>query len=151
MTEPARSLLTTIHIFAGLAEDVIDSLSDVCQERRAEAGEIILRQMEVGREMFVMAEGEVEIVRNLGTPDELLLATLGPGEFFGEMCILECMPRSATVRATVPTRLYSLRNTDLLRLFQRWPDQYGILMLNIARDLCRRLRGLQENFAARSC
>ena len=58
------------------------------------------------------------------------------------------MPRAATVRAIEPTELYVLRNSDLLKLFRRWPDQYAILMLNISRDLCRRLRKVHAQLCA---
>ncbi len=151
MGQSVRSLLLPIHIFAGLDEKVMDSLAGVCKERHADAGDVILSQGAVGREMFVIAQGEVEIIKHLGFPEEIVLAKMGAGEFFGEMCIIDCMPRAATVRASRPTDLYSLKNTDLLQLFQRWPDQYAVLILNIARDLCRRLRSLHELFAARSC
>src|SRR5215210_1486218 len=151
MAERSRSLLSAIHIFAGLDEEVMASLREACREHHVEQGETILSQDAIGTEMFVIKRGEVEIIKNCGGPAEIVLAKLGEGEFFGEMCIIECMPRSATVRASERTELYSLRNTDLLKLFRRWPDQYGILMLNIARDLCRRLRSLHELFGARSC
>ena len=148
MAKCNRHLLSTIHIFAGLDEEVMDSLTEASHERHAEAGEIIVSQDAVASDMFAIAEGEVEgeveVIKHLGTPKEITLAKMGPGEFFGEMCIFECMPRAATVRACQPTELYSLRNMDLLRLFRRWPDQYAILMLNISRDLCRRLRAIHE-------
>lgn len=126
----------------------MDLLAEACHERQAAAGEIVVEQDAVASEMFVIATGKVEVIKHLGAPGEIVLATMGPGEFFGEMCIVECMPRAATVRALEPTELYSLRNSDLLHLFHRWPDQYAILMLNISRDLCRRLRGLHDLFCS---
>jgi CRP-like cAMP-binding protein len=92
----------------------------------------------------LIGSGTFQVIKHPGTPQEKLLATLGPGEFFGEMCIIECMPRAATVRVIEAGVLYSLNSGDLLRIFKQWPDQYAILMLNIARDLCRRLRALHE-------
>lgn len=142
--ETTRSLLATIHIFAGLDDVVMDSLAVSCRKFHAEAGQVVVEQEAVASEMFVIVQGKVEVTKHSGSGDEVMLATMGPGDFFGEMCILECMPRAATVRALEPTELYVLRNGDLLKLFRRWPDQYAILMLNISRDLCRRLRSVHE-------
>jgi CRP-like cAMP-binding protein len=64
------------------------------------------------------------------------------------MSIIECVARSASVRAVEDTFLFSLKGTDLYRLFQRHPDQYAIVILNIARDLSRRLRAIDEKFSA---
>jgi CRP/FNR family transcriptional regulator, cyclic AMP receptor protein len=79
---------------------------------------------------------------------ETVLAVLGPQDFLGEMSIIECVARSASVRAVEDTSLFALRGTDLYRLFQHHPDQYAIVILNIARDLSRRLRAIDEKFSA---
>jgi hypothetical protein len=65
----------------------------------------------------------------------------------GEMSIIECVTRSASLRALEKTSLFGLRSIDLYRLFQRRPDQYAIVILNIARDLSRRLRALDEKYS----
>lgn len=142
--ESNHSLLATIHIFAGLNDAVVECLAASCRNLQAEAGQIIVEQGSVANEMFVIVRGKVEVIKHRGSPAEILLEKMGAGEFFGEMCILECMPRAATVRALEHTELYVLRNSDLLKLFRRWPDQYAILILNISRDLCRRLRRVHD-------
>lgn len=139
-----RRLLGTIHIFAGLDDAVMDSLVLSCRKLEVKPGQIVVDQGAVASEMFVIVRGRVEVIKHPGTSKEIVLATMGPGEFFGEMCILECMPRAATVRTLEATELHVLRNGDLLKLFRRWPEQYAILMLNISRDLCRRLRAVHE-------
>lgn len=139
-----RRLLGTIHIFAGLDDAVMDSLVLSCRKLEVKSGQIVVDQGAVASEMFVIVRGKIEIIKHPGTSKEIVLATMGPGEFFGEMCILECMPRAATVRTLEATELHVLRNGDLLKLFRRWPAQYAILLLNISRDLCRRLRTVHE-------
>jgi len=78
------------------------------------------------------------------------LARLGPHDFFGEMCILETLPRSASVQAITDTTAFALSSLDFLYLYEKLPAEYGILVLNLARDLSRRIRHLDEEFAARS-
>jgi len=90
----------------------------------------------------------VEVVKNLAQPHETILAALRPKDFLGEMSIIECVARSASVRAVEDTSLFALKGTDLYRLFKRYPDQYAIVILNIARDLSRRLRAIDEKFSA---
>jgi CRP/FNR family transcriptional regulator, cyclic AMP receptor protein len=62
--------------------------------------------------------------------------------------MIECVKRSASLRAAEPATLFALKGTDLYRLYRHQPDQYAIVILNIARDLSRRLRSIDEKFAA---
>lgn len=140
--------LAGIHIFAGLRDEVLESLAQRCTEIRAEQGDMIVEENVMGREMYLIAEGSVRIVSQLGLPSETVLAELGAGDFFGEMSVIECSRRSASGIATEPSVLYALSNTEIHALFKRWPDQFSILILNISRDLCRRLRAMNKLFAA---
>jgi CRP-like cAMP-binding protein len=146
--ETSKDLLRKIHIFAGLTDEVIDELAALCQPVHAAPGHAIIDEKVMGREMYVIAAGRVRIVRGAGSPEQVVLAELSAGDFFGEMCVIECVPRSASVHAEDESLLYSLSSSDIHRLFKRWPDQCAILLLNIARDLCRRLRMMDEKFAA---
>lgn len=146
--KPAKKMIEGMHIFAGLSGKAIAALTARTLESKAGKGEIVVREGTPGREMFLIGRGRVEVVKAAGSPQEVALARLGAGDFFGEMSIIECRPRSASIRALEPTVLYSLKCDDLLRLFHEWPDQYGILIFNIARHLCRRLRAMDEVFAS---
>ena len=100
--------------------------------------------------MYVIRNGAVRVVKNLGTNDEVLLARMGAKDFFGEMCILETLPRAASVQAMEQTELVALPSSAFYQLYKAQPDQYSILVLNIARDLSRRLRKLDEAFAVKA-
>jgi len=148
ISETARAALAHIHIFAGLRDEVLDHLADRCVERRIDAGGIVLEEDDPGREMFLIAEGTVRIVAHWRRPGETVLAELESGDFFGEMSLIECTRRSASAIATEPSVLFALSNSDIHGLFKRWPDQFSILILNISRDLCRRLRTMNKLVAA---
>jgi hypothetical protein len=64
------------------------------------------------------------------------------------MSIIECVTRSASLRAAEPAVLFALKGSDLYHLYRHQPAQYAIVILNIARDLSRRLRSIDEKFAA---
>jgi CRP/FNR family cyclic AMP-dependent transcriptional regulator len=143
------AMLHNIHILAGLDEAALHLLWDRALESKASAGSLIVREGEDGNRLFLVAEGLVRVCRHFAQPDESELARFGPGDFFGEMCILETLPRSATVQAVDDTTLYSLNSLTFYDLYEAMPRQHSILLLNIARDLSRRLRHLDDIFAAK--
>ena len=105
-------------------------------------GEEIVRQNEVGDCMFVIQEGQVEVLSELDD-DEFRLGLLGPGEFFGEMAIVEKQARAATVRAVGEARVLTIDKRTFLRRVQEDPT----LALNILRTLCQRIRALDTEIA----
>lgn len=142
-------MLERIHIFAGLKGQALAALESASRRRAVKTGELIVREGTPGRHMFLISQGRVEVIK-AGPSGETRLVELGEGDFFGEMSIMECRKRSASIRALEPSVVYRLERGDLLRVFQKWPPQYAILIHNIARDLCRRLRDMDEVFAGRA-
>ena len=89
-------------------------------ERDYAAGETIIREGDTSTEMFIIQEGKVAVTKRIGE-NEVFLATLQRGDFFGEMSLLESLPRNATVRALTQTRLVAIRAGELLMKFRRDP------------------------------
>jgi len=143
-----QGFLQAIPIFAGLTAAALSEIASAVEEVVFRRGDIIVNEGEPGNRMFIIGSGSVEIVKNLAQSKETVLAVLRPRDFLGEMSIIECVSRSASVRAVEDTSLLALKAIDLYRLFQRHPDQYAIVILNIARDISRRLRALDEKYAA---
>ena len=146
--EMRQDFLGSIPIFAGLSAAALSEIAGAVEEAAFGIGDIIVREGEAGNRMFIIFSGRVEVVKHLGQTHETILAALRPKDFLGEMSIIECVARSASVRAVEDTSLFALKGTDLYRLFKRFPDQYAIVILNIARDLSRRLRAIDEKFSA---
>ena len=114
-------------------------------------GEVVITEESYGDTLYIIIEGAVEIVINIDKKNETVLDRLEKNNFFGEMCIIEAAPRSATVRTVEnPTKLYALTRADIYRLYKQSPQQFSILILNIARDLSRRLRQLDKLYAAKA-
>jgi CRP/FNR family cyclic AMP-dependent transcriptional regulator len=147
--EKARQdFLETIPIFAGLHAAARSEIARAVEESAFHAGDLIVREGEPGDRLFLIHAGRVEVVKHLAQSHETILAVLGPTDFLGEMSLIECVTRCASLRAIEDTFLFALKGTDLYHLFQRHPDQYAIMILNLARDLCRRLRAMDERFSA---
>jgi CRP/FNR family transcriptional regulator, cyclic AMP receptor protein len=150
-TRAARqAFLQAIPIFAGLTPAALTEIESAVEESVFHRGDIIVREGEPGNRMFIIGSGTVEVVKYLAQSGETVLAVLKSRDFLGEMSIIECVARSASVRAVEDTLLFALKGIDLYHLFQRHPDQYAIVILNIARDISRRLRALDEKYAALS-
>lgn len=108
--------------------------------RIAEAGEIIVRQGDDAVDMFVIQSGVVEISRGTGA-DRAVMATLGQGDFFGEMSLLESLPREADAVAVARSELLVITQGGLLVRLRRDPT-FAIEMLH---KLSGRVRALNAN------
>jgi CRP-like cAMP-binding protein len=92
-------------------------------------------------EMFVVVAGELEVTKRALDGSTVRVAMLGPGDWFGEMAILDVQPRSASVRALAPSILLSMSADQVDKLLYRVAlKDYSLLVMNIARELSRRLR-----------
>ena len=97
--------------------------------------------------MFIVHSGEL-VVSKLGDTGRVIRMTgLAPGDFFGEMTLIEMQNRSATVVAESPTVLYELTALDLYAYYKADIHAYVMVMLNINRELCRRLRSADNRIA----
>ena len=150
MNIKVKELFPVIPVFSGLNSDALSSLIERVRVFDYSPGDIIISEGTLGDTLYVVAEGAVEVVKNLDLANERVIATLDVKETFREMCIIETVARSASVRAlTEPTLLYALHSSDLYRLYKINPEQFAILILNIARDICRRLRQVDERYTVK--
>jgi CRP/FNR family cyclic AMP-dependent transcriptional regulator len=132
--------LREIGLFGALSDEVLDHLARTLRPLRFSAGDTIFREGDSAHEMYVVLEGEVEVVKRSRKARDHRVAMLGPTDCFGEMSIIDVQPRSATVRALAPCRLLRITSEDFDRLYRHDLKSYAIVTLNIARDLSRRLR-----------
>lgn len=138
-------------LFGGFSQDRLERLAATLKVLRHSAGAVIVREGDEAREMFVVVEGEVEIIKRGKGGAEARVALLGAGAWFGEMSILDIQRRSATVRTLRPSRLVRISLADLDLLYREDIKSYALLVLNLARELSRRLRaadGLLADFVS---
>ena len=132
--------LRNIGLFGALSDDVIAHLAKTLSAQAPEAGEIVFREGDDANAMFVLMSGEMEVLKKSKRATESRVALLGPGDWFGEMSIVDIQPRSATVRALAPSRLLRISAADLDALYRYDLRSYSLIVLNLARELSRRLR-----------
>jgi CRP-like cAMP-binding protein len=142
-----KAFLLATPFFGGLSDASLDLLVSMLVERRFDVGATVVAEGEPGRSMFIVHAGKLA-VNKLGDSGHVIrLAELEPGEFFGEMTLLEMQNRSATVVAESPTVLYELTAQKLYMYYKADIYAYVMVMLNINRELCRRLRRADNRIA----
>ncbi|HLA15775.1 MAG TPA: cyclic nucleotide-binding domain-containing protein [Candidatus Limnocylindrales bacterium] len=129
-------LLAGCRLFEGLAADQLAVVAEHAVEVEFPSERVIARQGEVGTGFFVVVSGTVRVVR-----DGEVLNRLGPDEFFGEMSVLDQMPRVAAVIADGPVTCLGIAAWDFERLLLEEPP----LALAILRGVARRLRAVVED------
>jgi CRP-like cAMP-binding protein len=152
MSSPSliHDALVAAPLLAGLEAPAIALLESEGIVRNFAQGDNVVSEGDPGHSFFILVEGDVEVVKKDGHHGEALLARLHRGTFFGEMCVVNPVPRAATVRALVPVTALEINASTLHHLHSKMPAQYAIVLLNLARDMARRLRTLDETFAARA-
>jgi CRP-like cAMP-binding protein len=136
LTQDRRTaLLGGCPLFGGVGPDDLAAIGQRAIEVEFPTDHVIARQGEIGTGLFVVIEGQVRVVR-----DGEELARLGPGDFFGEMSVIDGLPRVAGVVAAEPTRCLALATWEFERLVLEHPT----IGLAILRGLSARLRTRTE-------
>ncbi|MBI5538331.1 MAG: cyclic nucleotide-binding domain-containing protein [Deltaproteobacteria bacterium] len=135
-----KNFLSNIAIFGGLEEATLDRIVGMLRWEEHPKGSVVVREGENGFSMYVVRSGEVALYRKGSRATDVRMARLGPGEFFGEMAIIDVQARSASVVVEEPAILYSLTNRDLYTLYQSDMPGYVMVIQNLCRELSRRLR-----------
>ena len=142
-----KAFLLATPFFGGLSDASLDPLVSMLVERRFDAGVTVVAEGEPGRSMFIVHSGQLA-VRKRGHSEHLIdMGRLEPGDFFGEMTLTEMQNRSATVVAEIPTVLYELTARKLYECYKADIQAYVMVMQNINRELCRRLRRADRRIA----
>ena len=121
-------------LFAGLPRRLLARLGTRFFEKAYRMGEIVFQEGDPGRALFVVVEGAVEITQATAQ-GEYVLRTLGPGDAFGELALIDAFPRSATARVATPGRLLILYKSDFDALMDGNARIAVVVMRNLSRLL----------------
>ncbi len=136
-------ILNEISIFAGLSGGQLRKLVQLLDKVCYRAGDVIFEQGTKPSHIYIVLKGRVKIVANAdGTPLELVV--FEPGRCFGETSVIGIQPHAASAIATENTELIVLSRSALLNLFKSDIELFSVLILNIAREACRRLHRTDE-------
>ncbi|MEY4384949.1 MAG: hypothetical protein RLY20_232 [Verrucomicrobiota bacterium] len=128
--------LSACKLFDGLTATELNTLRGLCSVNSIAAGKEIFREGDPGDAVYVIRAGSVDIFAQVGGEKRQLISKLGPGDFFGEMSVIEFKPRSATAVAAQATVVYRIPAGEMLTFVHQTPD----IAVNMMRQISNRLR-----------
>jgi len=114
--------LDSIPLFQGLTVEQRASVARACEELEVEAGTVLVREGDFGHAVFAIRSGTAEVVH-----EGVVINTLGPGDYFGEIAVMSGGRRSASVVATSPLTLVTIFNREIWRLEREAPEVAAVL------------------------
>lgn len=135
------NLLKNIHIFRDLQDSDLEKLGKIAAEEKYEPGHELFREGEPSTAFFIIRKGKVRIVKDAGKPEAKVLAELHPGDFFGEMGVIEETPRYATATVVESSIVFVVRKSDFDDLMAVNPSIAMKIMVTVTRRYKANLEG----------
>jgi len=135
-------------LFGGITEEQISDIKDFFEYREFSDMEFIEKEGETGDKIYFIVEGQVEILKEIKASGKLSrIFMFSEGDVFGEMELIDVQPCAASVRAIKPTKVLTLSNKGLYSISKFNIKVFSLLIMNLARDISRRLRRADEIIA----
>jgi CRP/FNR family cyclic AMP-dependent transcriptional regulator len=139
-----KNFLQRVPFFQNIPRREYGRLFQALVKRHYEAEDVLFKEGDVGRALFILEWGQVEIARRTRDGQPKRIAILDSGDYFGEISLLDDQPRTASATAVTPTRVYLLYRTELDALLQEAPHACAAIMGHLAEVLASRLRHVME-------
>jgi len=147
MSADILELLKGVDLFSRLSDGQIEMIADVVNRRKYSKEESIIHEDDDSSHTFFMiASGEVKVYLSGSDGRETILALLGPGDFFGEMALIDGEPRSASVKATCVSELVLIQRNDFIQKLRQFPD----LAMSFLEEMSHRLRKANRQISSLS-
>lgn len=132
-------------LFGGLEEEQIKTIFPLLQQENYEPNEMIITEGKSNDKIYFIIEGQVAV-----TKGDVLITRFGEGEAFGEMEVLDVMPSAASIKSLSSVKIMSISNKALREIYKLDVKIFSLLLMNLARYLCRRLRKMNERLTSAS-
>ena len=136
---PDPKILLKYSLFGGLTKEQIEKIIPLMVQETYQPGDTIITERKANDKILFIIEGRVSIIRG-----GKVIYDLAEGNTFGEMEVLDVMPCAATIRAVNEVTVMSISNIALREIYKTDLKCYSLLLMNLARDLSRRLRVANE-------
>ena len=123
-------------------EEQIERILPLMKQENFGPDELIITEGKPNDKIFFLIEGQVSV--NKG---DVVIYRFGEGEAFGEMEVLDVMPAAATIKSITPVTMMSISNKTLREIYKIDIKAFSLIIMNLARDLSRRLRRMDEKLA----
>ena len=139
MIESRIHLLQGMPIFGGIDESTLELILRQASYIELKKGKHFFHEGQSATSMYVLETGSVTVYRTWKGL-KYHLRTLGAGDCFGEMALIDCSPRSASVQALQRCQAIEISTSLFAEIYSDHPQQYTLIYMNMGRELCRRLR-----------
>jgi CRP/FNR family transcriptional regulator len=146
LSEETVELLARVPLFSTLAPEELDHVAQVAVPRRFSANQVVFREGDASDTCYVIRAGHARAVRAHPDGRTITLAQFGPGDFFGELAMLDEERRSATIETLEETEAIAILGADMRRLLREHPD----ISVKLIAALGRRLRETNERLTRQS-
>ena len=143
MTDARIALLQDMSIFGAVKSDALALLLERAHTLHVPKGDYFFREGDEGTALYVLERGRVTIVKQWQGTD-YVIRSIERGDFFGEIALLDFMPRSASVIAEEDCQALVFRALDVLEIAKQDVEQFTMIYMNISREMGRRLRAGNE-------
>jgi CRP-like cAMP-binding protein len=130
----------------GFSDEELDELANFCEIREMSESTTVFIENMPGESLFLIKSGTIRISKMFAEGDEKTLVVLGPEDIFGEMAVIDGLPRSATARVAEDAELISVKKKDLERLCSENPALALKMVSNIVRVFSKRVRESNEEY-----
>ena len=134
-------LLSKVSFFSLLKKEDLLRIAGKAQHHSFHGGDIIIREGDRDRRLFIIVSGEVEVIKSLGEKNERRVSTFGPRSYFGEMALIDDLDRSASVVAKEDTQVLCLDHWNLLEEIEKYPA----IAIELLQMLSRRVRAIEKS------
>lgn len=146
-------------LFGAISDDNLLKIIPLLEQEIYDSGDFIIHENDYGDRLFFIAKGQVEVIKIIHSATDnnkhptrapntskcyKRLATLSRGDTFGEMELIDIQKRSASVRALNRVVALTLSHENIHNLYKRDPESFTLIIMNIAREISRRLRAMDE-------
>jgi CRP-like cAMP-binding protein len=132
-------------LFGGLMEEQIECILPFMQQENFDPDMEIITEGKPNDKIYFIIKGQVSV-----TKQNVQLSNFGEGEAFGEMEVLDVMPAIASIKSLTPVNAMSISNKALREIYKKDVKIFSLIIMNLARDLCRRLRKADERMSSTS-
>lgn len=124
-------------------EEQIEGILPFMHEEKYNIDELLITEGKANDKIFFIIEGQVSV-----TKKDVLLTRFSEGEAFGEIEVLDVMPAAASIKALSPVTVMTISNKSLRDVYKKDVAVFSLIIMNLARDLSRRLRKMDEKFTS---
>ncbi len=145
--EDISNRLKGLHFFKGMSSDELGILSEHVEMEELEPESVVFKEGDAGDSLYFISEGSLEVSMDSEWGENIKLATLEEGSSFGEMSVIDELPRSATITANTNATVISLRKGDFDRILDSHPKIGVQILKGLAQFLCTHLRKSNESLS----